>query len=91
MSATCRALTPAMGKPTMGSMQKVLIVVGVGAVVFGILFIFLWRITGPVFNAMPEMNGLLLVISVGIPVVLTAGVMRLVWAICSGTRWWKRR
>jgi len=40
---------------------------------------------------MPEMNGLLLVISVGIPLVLTAGVMRLVWAICSGTRWWKRR
>ena len=75
----------------MGCMQKVLIVVGVGAVVFGILFVFLWKITGPVFNAMPEMNGLLLVISVGIPLVLTAGVMRVVWAICSGTRWWKRR
>ena len=75
----------------MGSMQKVLIVVGVGAVVFGILFIFLWRITGPVFNAMPEMNGLLMVINVGIPLVLAAGVMRVVWAICSGTRWWKRR
>jgi hypothetical protein len=72
-------------------MQKVLIVVGVGAVVFGILFVFLWKITGPVFNAMPEMNGLLLVISVGLPLVLTAGVMRVVWAICSGTRWWKRR
>ena len=68
-----------------------LIVVGVGAVVFGILFVFLWKITGPVFNAMPEMNGLLLVISVGLPLVLTAGVMRVVWAICSGTRWWKRR
>ncbi len=75
----------------MGCMQKVLIVVGVGAVVFGILFVFLWKITGPVFNAMPEMNGLLLVISVGLPLVLTAGVMRVVWAICSGTRWWKRR
>ena len=75
----------------MGCMQKVLIVVGVGAVVFGILFVFLWKITGPVFNAMPEMNGLLLVISVGIPLVLTAGVMRVVWAICSGTRWRKRR
>ena len=75
----------------MGCMQKVLIVVGVGAVVFGILFVFLWKITGPVFNAMPEMNGLLLVISVGLPLVLTAGVMRVVWAICSGTHWWKRR
>ena len=75
----------------MGFMQKVLIVVGVGAVVFGILSVFLWKITGPVFNAMPEMNGLVLVISVGIPLVLTAGVMRVVWAICSGTRWWKRR
>ena len=74
----------------MGCMQKVLIVVGVGAVVFGILFVFLWKITGPVFNAMPEMNGLLLVISVGLPLVLTAGVMRVVWAICSGTRWRKR-
>ena len=75
----------------MGFMQKVLIVVGVGAVVFGILSVFLWKITGPVFNAMPEMNGLLVVISVGIPLVLAAGVMRVVWAICSGTRWWKRR
>jgi hypothetical protein len=71
-------------------MQKVLIVVGVGMAVFGILSVFLWRITGPVFNAMPEMKGLLLVISVGVPLVLTAGVMRVVWAICSGTRWWKR-
>jgi len=75
----------------MGFMQKVLIVVGVGAVVFGILSVFLWKITGPVFNAMPEMNGLLMVINVGIPLVLAAGVMRVVWAICSGTRWWKRR
>ena len=75
----------------MGLMQKVLIMVGVGAVVFGILFVFLWRITGSVFGAMPEMNGLLLVITVGIPLVLAAGVMRLVWAICSGTRWWRRR
>ena len=74
----------------MGFMQKVLIVVGVGAVVFGVLFVFLWRITGPVFGAMPEMNGLLLVIYVGIPLVLAAGAMRLVWAICSGTRWRKR-
>ena len=75
----------------MGCMQKVLIVAGVGMVVFGILFVVLWKITGPVFHAMPEMNGLLLVISVGLPLVLTAGVMRVVWAICSGTRWWKRR
>jgi hypothetical protein len=75
----------------MGRMQKVLIVVGAGVVVFGVLFVFLWRITGPVFGAMPEMNGLLMVINVGIPLVLAAGVMRVVWAICSGTRWWKRR
>jgi hypothetical protein len=66
-------------------MQKVLIVVGVGAVVFGVLFIFLWRITGPVFGAMPELNGLLMVITVGIPLIMTAAAMRLVWAFCSRT------
>jgi len=66
-------------------MQKVLIVVGVGAVVFGLLFLFMWRITGPVFGAMPELNGLLMVITVLLPLILTAAVMRIVWALCSRT------
>jgi len=64
-------------------MQKVLIVVGVGVVVFGVLFLFMWRITGPVFGAMPELNGLLMVITVGLPLILSAAVMRIVWTLCS--------
>lgn len=64
-------------------MQKVLIVVGVGVVVFGVLFLFMWRITGPVFGAMPELNGLLMVITVLLPLIMAAAVMRIVWTLCS--------
>ena len=65
-------------------MRKALIFVAVGLAVFGILTGIFWRITKPVFNIVPEANGALLAVVFGIPLALTAGIMRLVWMICYG-------
>jgi hypothetical protein len=68
------------------AMRKALIFMVIGLVVFGGFFWILWSITKPVFNVMPELNGPLLLLTFGLPLVVTAGVMRLVWAILYGRR-----